>query len=375
MMGLLSEKHKSVLTKPARVLFFAIFPFCSTLILIVVCYANPQTWYSELLAFTIPPIMIYSAIVFLVYWRIKPSKFYLFFISLSAILCIHPLFKTVALNFKKDNETADFKVMSYNVAAFNPNRMTNMVSDIETYRKLYKWFRDNESPDILCFQEFYHGAEDDYDLTLDSIALLGGYKYYYINPRYNRYTNGIYGVITFSKYRAVSAGQIFYGDTLVNKGIYNDFVINDDTIRVVNFQLRSMSIRWQRADSLGMYANLNYNVDNIIQRLIHGNEMRKNEVAVIDSFLTTSRFKTIVCADINSVPYSAIYQRLNKNYYNAFEKGGTGLGFTYNQFPYVIRIDNQFYDKRLDITYFNTLKHLDFSDHFPIEAGYRLSTR
>src|SRR5690606_8720970 len=126
------------------------------------------------------------------------------------------------------------------VAAFNPDRMVKKESDIEIYRSLYNWFRENESPDILCLQEFYQGEEDEYDFTLDSIALLGDYKYYYINPRYNRHTNGIYGVITFSEFRAISAGQIFYGDTLVNKGIYNDFIIKEDTVRVVNFQLRSM---------------------------------------------------------------------------------------------------------------------------------------
>lgn len=260
--------------------------------------------------------------------------------------------------------------MSFNVAAFNPTRMENKQSDIDIYRQLYHWFRENESPDILCLQEFYHGTSDDYDLTLDSIALLGNYSYYYINPRYNRHTDGIYGVITFSKYRATSAGQIFYGDTLVNKGIYNDFLINDDTVRIVNFQLRSMSIRWKNEPNFSAMENAQMNIGSIIHKLIDGNEMRKKEIAVIDSFLTQGSYKTILCADLNAVPYSATYQKLNKHYHNAFEKGGTGLGFTYNHFPSVIRIDNQFYDKRLKINYFITRKDMKFSDHYPIEAGY-----
>jgi len=352
------------------VLFFGVFPLSSIIILILVCYANPHTWYSELLAFSIPPVMIYSAIILLAFLIIKPARIYLIPLMLAAILCLKPLLVTVAFSFKEKQGKADLTVMSYNVAAFNPQRMIDKRSDIETYRNLYNWFRTNKSPDFLCLQEFYHGSDDDYDLTLDSIASLGGYKYYYINPRYNRHTNGIYGVITFSKYRAINAGQIFYGDTLVNKGIYNDFIIENDTVRIVNFQLRSMSIRWQKADSLDMYDNLNLNVDNIVGRLIEGNELRRDEIAVVDDFLRQSQFKTIICADVNSVPYSATYQKLNKNYYNAFEKGGTGLGFTYNRFPKVIRIDNQFYDKRLGIEYFVTHQEMRFSDHYPIEAGY-----
>lgn len=355
-----------------KVLFFGVFPICSIVILVFVCYANPHTWYSELLAFTVPPVMMYSAIIVLFYLKIKPGRIYLIPLFIAATLCTKPFLSTVAYSFKKNEGNADLTVMSYNVAAFNPQRMTESRSDIETYRSLYNWFRTNESPDILCLQEFYHGSDDDYDLTLDSIAALGGYKYYYINPRYNRYTNGIYGVITFSKYRAINAGQIFYGDTLVNKGIYNDFIIENDTIRIVNFQLRSMSIRWQKADSLDMYGNLNRNVDNIVGRLIEGNELRRDEITIVDDFLRQSQLKTIICADINSVPYSATYQRLNKNYHNAFEKGGKGLGFTYNRFPKVIRIDNQFYDKRMSIEYFVTHDEMKFSDHYPIEAGYYL---
>lgn len=366
------ENRRCVLVAVLKGLFLVLVPTFLLYIILIVCYFNNGSWYAELLAFVIPPVIIYSAGILIVVVLTRQNRKLWILPILNAVLCINPIIETIAFRFKSNNTLSDFKVMSYNVAAFNPSRMEIWESDVSIYKDLYNWFRNNESPDILCLQEFFHGTGDEYDLTLDSIALLGNYKYYYINPRYNRDTDGIYGVITFSKFRAINAGQIFYGDTLVNKGIYNDFIIKNDTLRVVNFQLKSMSIRWKRDEATTKLNNAKSNISEIVEKLIQGNESRKNELAVIESFLDTENYKTIICADINSVPYSSIYQRLNKNYYNAFEKAGTGLGFTYNRFPSVIRIDNQFYDKRLNIEYFKTRSDMNFSDHYPIEAGYFL---
>jgi hypothetical protein len=213
--------------KLAHIIFLWTVPCLSIIIVLLVCYFNSDAWYAELMAFTIPPIMVLFGLTCLAMFFIRPHYKSWLPILVLGLLCIKPLIETVAFRFKKDNGQADFTVMSYNVAAFNPVRMVNQQSDSEIYRNLYNWFRNNESPDILCLQEFYHGLADSTDYTLDSIAALGNYKYYYINPRYNEDTDGLFGVITFSKFRAIGAGAIEYGDTLVNKGIYNDFLIDN----------------------------------------------------------------------------------------------------------------------------------------------------
>src|SRR5690606_32121340 len=110
-------------------------------------------------------------------------------------------------------------------------------------------------------------------------------------------------------------------------------IIHDDTVRVINFQLKSMSIRWQSNTDESRWQNILSNIESIISKIIEGHENRKFEVAVVESFMKESNYKTIVCADLNAVPYSSTYQKINKYYYNAFEKAGTGFGFTYNRFP------------------------------------------
>lgn len=355
-----------------RIMFFAFFPILSAVVFVLVSYLHLDGWSIELLSFAVPLLMVASLVGLLIYILTRPRKIYLLFILPAVLLGLKPAHKTIGMNFKAGEEAVDFTVMSFNVAAFNPNRMSTFQSDTAAYTAFYKWLRENGSPDILCLQEFYHGQDDELDNTLDSIAFIGQYTYYYINPRYNLHTNGMLGVITFSKYRSVASGSVVYGDTLVNKGIFNHFLIEGDTVRVINFQFKSMSIRISEDDSAGAVVNAGNNLRNIYTRLHNGYRQRNRELEVIDKVLQSKPYKTILCADINALPYSTTYRKLNENYCNAFEEAGEGFGFTYNRFPRLIRIDNQFYDKRLGIGYFKTHDEIQISDHYPIEAGYLL---
>jgi endonuclease/exonuclease/phosphatase family metal-dependent hydrolase len=60
---------------------------------------------------------------------------------------------------------------------------------------------------------------------------------------------------------------------------------------------------------------------------------------------------------------------------NSFEKAGTGFGFTYNKFPWAIRIDHQFYDKKLRAVQFQVFSDNKYSDHYPTQSGYILEKK
>jgi endonuclease/exonuclease/phosphatase (EEP) superfamily protein YafD len=172
--------------------------------------------------------------------------------------------------------------------------------------------------------------------------------------------------MTFSKFPAVGNGRMAFGDSGVYNGNWVDFAIRDDTVRVYNMQLRSMSIRWRR------HHGLIPNMASIYHRLQHGYAARTVELAAVERYLAASPHPSIVCADINALPYSSTYQRLGEHYDNAFEERGLGFGFTYRNFPWFVRIDNQFFDPRLEITSFEVLPDINISDHYPIVARYAL---
>ncbi len=131
-----------------------------------------------------------------------------------------------------------------------------------------------------------------------------------------------------------------------------------------------MSIRWRKYKDANFFSNIYFNIADIYNRLSIGYESRKTEIKIINDFLADSPYKVINCADINALPYSDTYQLLKRNYHNSFEEAGFGFGFTYHHFPWLIRIDNQFSDKRLKINYHYTLNEIEISDHYPILAGY-----
>lgn len=350
-------------------LLFGMVPGASLLLIVAVSYVQSENWLTELLAFGVPLLILGNfslLLAALVYRRWK----FIVLPLLTLGIAVKPISETVAMNFGAEEGCSDFTVMSYNVATFSTSRAENKTGDSLFNATFYQWLRDNESPDILCMQEFYHSDLQDYDNTLDSIVKLGKYNYFYMNPVYRDDYQGVCGVITFSKFKAVHSGPIKYGDSDMNKGTYHDFSVKGDTVRVFNFHLSSMSIRWNGSDTLSFADRMAYNAKNIYGRLHEGYTNRKHELAEIEKLMDESPYKIIVCADINSIPYSYTYQRLKNRLGNAFEHGGLGLGYTCNRFPWFVRIDNQFYDKRLTVDYFKTHSEMKNSDHYPIEAGY-----
>lgn len=344
-------------------------PLVSTVLVLLISYIRPEGWFIDLLAFGVPVILLLNLLLIpLILLFSRRWKYWLPPLLL-LLFSVKPIRETI--NYHPDRDTiCDFTVMSYNIATFNPQRMEQKKSNSYNNASLYNWLRQNRPPDILCLQEFYHSDLDDYDNTLDSILRIGGYRYFYMNPVYKDEFKGIFGVITFSRFRSLKSGPIKYGEHYMNKGIYHDFVIGKDTVRLLNFHLNSMSIRLNNSDTLSFKEYISYNARNIYNRLHSGYHHRRTEIAEVQKFIDDSPYKVIACADMNAVPYSYTYQKMRRTLRNAFEDAGNGFGFSYNRFPYYIRIDNQFYDERLQVKFYRTHTEMKASDHYPIEAGY-----
>jgi endonuclease/exonuclease/phosphatase family metal-dependent hydrolase len=340
----------------------------SLAIMVSACYLYNGWWGIEILSFLIPPIIVLN--LFLIFWFFRKKSFLALFPASVLILSIKPIDESFALNFKKDDGTADFRVMSYNVGLFNPERFVTQESDLGRNLEKYEWLRNQKEPDILCLQEFYHSDVKFGEEALDSIAKAGNYNYYYLNPFYDKDHEGFFGVITFSKFKAIQSGELKYGTNYMNKGTWNDFIIKNDTVRILNFHLQSMSIRLNYESDKSLFKNIASNASDVYLKLKDGFAKRKEELNNIEKFIESSPYKIIICADLNALPYSYTYQKLKGRFNNAFEDAGTGFGFTYHHFPWFIRIDNQFYDKNLKIHYFKTHSKMKISDHYPIEAGY-----
>lgn len=358
-----------------RVLLFGLLPVICIYVYVRVSYQVTEDWFSELLVFAMVPMLLLNLLLVALSLPFGGRTVNLILPLIALLVAQKPMKETFALNFRHEARQPDIRVMSFNVASFNPSRMATRQGDTLVTAAIYNWLREMESPDVLCIQEFYHSDRDDFDQTLDSMVQAGGYTYYYMNPDYVSEYGGIFGVVSFFKERPLLSGRIPYFNGPVNKGTFHDISVAGQRVRILNFHLTSMSIRWQEHPDLSFFTNLLKNMDNILPRLREGNEKRKEEVECILEFIDESPYPVVVCADLNALPYSETYQRFLQRLGNTFESVGLGMGITYHHLPFYVRIDNQFYGNGLKPEYFSIHREFRASDHYPIEAGYSVVAR
>ena len=81
----------------------------------------------------------------------------------------------------------------------------------------------------------------------------------------------------------------------------------------------------------------------------------------------------MLAGDLNDLPYSYAYTRLAGSLQNAWATVGFGVGNTYHgRLPPLLRIDQQFADARWQVLACRIHTEIPYSDHFPVEAAYRL---
>lgn len=353
-----------------QVLFYLLFGSVSVILIIHRFFVTENKLFNLISMFLLPITLLVMLSLIILIIQKKWTKSILLVIVL--MIGFQPITESFQWN-KQDEITANtFSLMTYNAASFHPDRYNRFTGDEMNNQRIFQWFKQIEQPDILCIQEFFNGYENDNESTLDTIRKIGKYSYYYLNPQYQRKYDGFFGVATFSKFRAINSGELLFGRSNINKGVFNDFIIHGDTVRVVNVHLSSMSIRIIPSLSIGLKNWYMLNVSNTYDKLMEGYENHISEINYIFKFVSNSPYKVILCGDFNSFPYNYPYQKMKTIYKNAFEEKGRGFGITYHYKPFYGRIDQIFFDPSIKNVSFKVHTENNYSDHYPISAKFNL---
>ena len=113
---------------------------------------------------------------------------------------------------------------------------------------------------------------------------------------------------------------------------------------------------------------------NIISKFKRGFLRRQLQAEKIRTEIDKSPYPVIVTGDFNDVPNSYAYHTIGKGLNNAFAEKGSGLGRTFSGISPVLRIDNIFADKKMDVLQFQLIKK-KLSDHFPILADLQMGKK
>ncbi len=328
-----------------------------------------EHWIAGFIMLSIPLAQLGCLVLFVAWLCIRPTRSVL---PLVILLVGWPfVLRTLQYSplkpYPKHRKASELKVFSYNVCGFSiPQDLEN----IEKRTKLVDYVT-NFDADIKCFQEFSAVWLPSNKNAYEIVASKNGYRAF--DTQGSIYNSKL---VIFSKYPIIKQKVKIWPDYGQSNGyLYADIVLPNDTIRVINVQLQSMGIRVGRvARAIDDYNKAQDESKDILRSLKRGFIAHAEEIKEIERLIDESPYPTLVCGDLNEMPYGLVYGHISDRLYNAFEEAGNGLGFTLNRSPRWVRIDNQFFSEEFDIKGFKT-HHFDLSDHFPISAIYELKSK
>jgi endonuclease/exonuclease/phosphatase family metal-dependent hydrolase len=334
-------------------------------------YISPLLfWLPAFFGLAFPAIFLVNVLM-VIYWLAQFKTTFIFGL-LALILSVPTAYRYVQFSYPTGkSEKKLLKITSYNSMLFD----------------LYNWSKNAESrslimnnlgdinPDILCLQEFYTSEEKGDFNNIDSIRKILRTNYYHCEFTTTLRQFDHWGIATFSKYPIVNQGKIVFNTKSNNICIYTDVVINNDTIRVYNIHLQSVS--FSKHDNKFMEDVMSdkdaehevENSRNILRRLKRAFIKRTYQVDMIAAHLRTCKYKVIICGDFNETAASYSYEKLSKGLQDAFLEKGVGFGRTYaGKWP-KFRIDYILHDERIVCHDFKKSEET-VTDHYPITAFF-----
>lgn len=342
------EKFKKYLIFSLTTIVFYIFPFI-----------RPTDWWPAAFLSLIIPIFLFINFILVIY-SIKEKSLLGAIPLLTLIIGYRFIIGIISLNFSNPPPKESISVLSYNVRLFN-----NYLKKRGTSTKdMISWTSNNEA-DIKCIQEFFNDSESNEFNSLKKIRKKN-FFYFFAPYRAKKYKRT--GMAILSKFPIINTGTVYFKKGSNNQIIYSDIVANNDTFRVYNIHLQSMSME---VDSLfnPQKEGILEEVWILLKKYKKGTQTRTFQVSKLLEHIEKSPFKSIVCGDLNDVPVSFVYQSIKGKMKNAYEEAGGGLGLTYRSFL-PLRIDNHFSHPLIKIVNYKVHKDIKYSDHYPVSATY-----
>jgi endonuclease/exonuclease/phosphatase family metal-dependent hydrolase len=255
----------------------------------------------------------------------------------------------------KIGNKGQISVLSYNAKLF---RMPDTYSKFSL--EMIDWVVEEPS-DIKCIQEF---STNSHWPVLDAEKMISDRGYHsFIHTVESSNAEHNSGMAIFSKFKICDAGYVWNNKQSINAGIFADIVSDQDTIRVYNVHLASMSLE--------SYTTINL-LPMLLQRLKNGSLKREQQIEKLIDHVEKCPYPFIVCGDFNETPYSYNLRQINEKWANTFEAVGKGFGYTYNIKWLPIRIDHQFHSEMVMPLSLEVDQSMGLSDHFPLKGTYAI---
>jgi endonuclease/exonuclease/phosphatase family metal-dependent hydrolase len=313
------------------------------------------------------PIFFLLNLVFAIYWGIQ-IRWWALLSGIMLLASANNVLGNLQFHFsERIPDKQDIKIMDYNCMLFD---LYNWSHNRQSRNLIFNMLQE-ETPDILCLQEFYTSEEPgDYN-NADTLRQILRAKNLHAEYTTTLRKYDHWGVATFTRYPIVRKGKIVFDTKSNNICIYTDILFNHDTLRIYNLHLASISFgkkEYKFIDDISKKEIKDPDLDqskSIIKRLKRGFLERARQVELVAAHIQACKYKIILCGDFNDTPSSFAYSTLSRNMYDAFRRSGRGIGKTYHGSLPFLRIDYILHDRSFSSYNYKRISE-SFTDHYPI---------
>lgn len=272
-----------------------------------------------------------------------------------------------------DDDDSTFSIMSFNVRLLDRYNWIKGKNDTKT--KIFEFLR-YESPDIVCFQEFYNNSKDSItnEMIIQDVLGTSHIARDYDPGDTKHSTNKGYRI--FSKFPLSKVTPIFdHTENLI--GICADAQIIDRKVRVINFHLKSIKLGYDDYDFIDQIEQKNNQeqvsgIKAIYNKLTKAYSIRTRQAELIHQLVEESPYAVVLCGDFNEPPVSKSYRTvMGKSLVDAFRQSGTGFGGTVRIKGLSFRIDYIMHSPVLESRNFRTFRE-NLSDHYAVSCKLKI---
>lgn len=305
------------------------------------------------------PIFLALNILFLFFWLVFKWKMAAIPL-LGFLVAYQPVHTYIPVNPRQDSiPPKALKVLSFNVKGYCG---TDFDTDKQEVANQLKDYVRNIDADIVCLQEDLQDGEKRFPGNLypySQVVVVGQSKQNAV---------GIY-----THYPILRTESIDYSSA-GNGSVAFYLKIKSDTVIVINNHLESTHLslderqRYKEMLKGGMNRQkARSESKRLISRLAQSVKMRAPQADSVHQYiLSHSQYPLIVCGDFNDNPISYARHTIAKGLTDCYVATGFGLGLSYNQKGFYVRIDNLMCSAHFKPYNCKVDNKIDISDHYPI---------
>ncbi len=311
------------------------------------------------------PLFLAANLGFLFFWLMFKKRMAIIPIAAYAAAFV-PLRIYMPINVSEEPPDGSIKVLSYNVRTY-----ADQPGKKDCFEEIIRYLRNSDA-DIVCLQEDLYGKHDA-KLRYDSIFAYSDTTYVGITEK-KRNAVGIYSRFPILRkeriqYTSEGNGSVAYylkigADTVIviNNHFESSHLLPDERQRYKDMLKGKMEQDTARAES-----------KRLLSKLGASSSIRASQVDSVYNYIRShSGYPIILCGDFNDSPISYTRRMMAKDLTDCYVATGRGIGVSYNQKGFFVRIDNMMCSKHFTPYGCTVDNKIAASDHYPIYCWLKM---